>query len=165
LLSESLPDSTVNAFSYAPREVGATTTIATEGLVSRRTWHRDAYGRLAAVDEYADPEGSEATTTYAYDAFDQLAQVVDAMANDAALCGTNPACPGQRHTTKILYDELGNRIQLDDPDSGTWSTPHDARGLPTGETDPRGKQQVYTYDPVGRLTKRHAANPPTAWVA
>jgi len=162
LLSEELPDGTAYALSYQPREAIVTTTIPMDGMVHRRAWRRDAHGRLAEVDEYADPQGSAATTAYSYDPFGQLAQVDDAVVNDPALCGTNLTCPGQRHVTTVLYDELGNRIRLDEPDSGTWLTYPDARGLPTRTTDPRGKEQAYTFDPLGRLTKRRAVNPDTS---
>jgi len=78
---------------------------------------------------------------------------------DLSLCGGDPVCEGQTHTTEILYDELGNRTRLIDPDAGTILTTYDARGMVDTEEDARGFVQDFTIDDLGRLVRRHAVNP------
>jgi RHS repeat-associated protein len=158
-LAMARPDGTVRSFSYLPRETIAETTLPAEGMIHRRALRVDAFGRLREVDEYQDPAGSPATTSYVHDAFGNVVRVRNAVANDAALCNPSPACPGQRHVTDVFFDELGNRVRIDDPDSGTWLSDFDARGLVVRSEDPRGKAQTYTYDALGRLVRRHAENP------
>ncbi len=153
-LAETLPDGTLRAFAYGHREATTTTTIPGDGLVHRRTVRQDAHGRLSEVLEYASPAGAPARTTYTYDAFDQLVLVRDAIANDQSLCGSSSACAGQTHETNVFFDELGNRTRLVDPDSGTWISQYDARGLVGLTQDPRGKIQIFAYDPLGRLKTR-----------
>lgn len=159
LEQELLPDGTSLDRSYGRRETVLTTTIPGDGLVHKRARRVDGHGRLAAVDEYADPSGSPVTTTYAFDPFGQLAAIADAVANDGALCDGNPACAGQTHVLEVLYDELGNRVELRDPNAGTTTFEPDARGLPREITDARGKTQSLTYDPLGRLERRSTTNP------
>jgi RHS repeat-associated protein len=154
-----LADGTEIAIAYEPRMVTIQTSEPSQGVVHRRVEHLDGHDRLAGVEEYEDPSGTPATTTFLYDAFDQPVVVRNPVANAPGLCGGNPACPSQTHATEIRYDELGNRVQLADPSAGTITREHDARGLVRVEEDGRGLQQVFEYDELGRLVLRHAVNP------
>lgn len=159
LLSRTLPDTTSLSVTYAPRQTTFQTTEPTSGLVHKRIERLDGFGRLAAIDEHENPSGTPATTSFAYDPFGQVIRVWDAVANNPSLGN-----PSQRHLTELVYDELGNRTVLVDPDSGMWTHEFDARGLVIFEEDPRGIQQTYDHDALGRLTLRHAVNPPSAEV-
>ncbi len=107
---------------------------------------RDALGRLVAVDEYAgtDPWTLYATTTYAYDLADQLTGVTDAL----------------RHQTRIVYDALGRKVQMADPDMGTWQYTYDAPGTLRSQTDARGQRLDFFYDALDRLVRTWY---PAAW--
>jgi len=163
-IAETLPDGTVRSTAFAPREVSILNVV--DGtVVHQRSERSDAHGRLAEIDEYPEPDDPGAgvfTTRYHFDPFGGLARVENAVANDGGLCGTNAACPGQQHVTEILYDELGNRLQLDEPNAGVSTFTYDARGLMTRSEDARGMVQVLSYDALGRLVRQHTENPELA---
>ncbi len=152
------PEGTATNLGYAPR-----LTLMERfdgGLKHRRVERTDAFGRLAAVEEYPNVSGSPVNTTYAYDPFGGLVRVRDAVANDPSLCsGLDTNCASQRHETLVFYDELGNRVRLEDPNTGTWLTKWSASGLPIEETDPRGMVHEMQYDPLGRITRRSLVSP------
>src|SRR5262249_49963798 len=80
-----------------------------------------------------------ATTSYAYDALDQLTSVADAALN----------------TTDITYDSLGRKLTMDDPDLGVWSYLYDANGNLTRQTDANDQRICLFYDALPRLTGKH----------
>ncbi len=154
LLRQEEAEGSVTQRTYRPREVEIQEILPADGVVSRRIERSDAFGRLAAVEEFENPSGPGAVTTYGYDPFDNLTSVENAVANDAALCGPDPACSGQQHTTEILYDKLGNRISLSDPDAGVWQWDYDARGRVIVEADPRGILITNEYDELDRPIRK-----------
>ena len=101
----------------------------------------DAYGRLVEVREYN--EGEEYTTTYTYDTFGNLIEVVDDHGN----------------TTQIFYDSLGRKVSMDDPDMGEWSYEYDAVGNLIRQTDAKGQIINFEYDELNRLTKKWGLSP------
>jgi RHS repeat-associated protein len=156
LTSATSPDGTVEAYSYGPRLVTSTTTIPVDGLVHKTISSVDAFGQLAEVQEFASPTGPPARTLYLHDAFGQLVQVVDAVGASTSGCLSDQACT-RKHVTRIFYDQLGNRIRLEDPDSGTWIALFDARGHVVQTQDPRQKIQMFQYDELGRIKRRSAS--------
>ena len=86
-----------------------------------------------------DPGTADATTSYTYNARDQLHTVTDS----------------DNLTTTYAHDGLGNLTQLDSPDTGTTIYHYDLAGNRTDQTDARGVETDYTYDALNRLTAIH----------
>jgi RHS repeat-associated protein len=102
----------------------------------------DAHGNTIAVFQYHNltptpfTAGSYDTTSYTYNAKNQLTAVTD------------PA--GNVWTT--TYDNRGRIIATSDPDNGTVTTGYDDAGDVTSTIDGRGITLDYTYDQTGRKT-------------
>ena len=113
-------------------------TISCDEDSHRKDQILDGLGRLVQVVEYPNgtcsAPGSPATTTYSYNAADQLTGVTDA-ANDV---------------TSITYNALGEKIAMTDPDLGHWSYGYDAAGNLTSQTDARGQTVCSYYDGLNR---------------
>src|SRR5215471_1816159 len=98
----------------------------------------DAFGNLVNVVEHAS---SLATTTYAYDALNNLSTTTDALGN-------------VRHFT---YDGLSRRLTAQDLHAttdttfGTTTYSYDAQGNLTSQTDPKGQVVNRTYDALNRM--------------
>ncbi len=141
----------------------------------RKMYSTDAYGRIVNVLEYNnDPvlkfnfETDTYTTTYNYDASDNLVKITDALGNNFI----------------FGYDSLGRRISLQDPDMGNWSYTYDLTGnlikqvqngggnlvtgdgfyreynelnqltiIRNGSTATSPQLENYTYDPFGQRIK------------
>jgi len=55
----------------------------------------------------------------------------------------------------VVYDTLGRKIQVDDPDSGLWSYGYDAGGNLIYQDDPKAGQHVeFAYDEHNRIQRR-----------
>ncbi|MFF4181276.1 RHS repeat-associated core domain-containing protein [Streptomyces sp. NPDC001750] len=79
------------------------------------------------------PSGYD-TTTYAYTAAGQLAQLTDAKGN----------------IWKYIYDQRGRRTEAQDPDTGTTKTTYDDADQVLSSTDSRNKTISTVYDKLGR---------------
>lgn len=118
----------------------------------RKRETRDAFGRLVQVDEYEEEYQTctvdvtatpYATTTYRYDILGHLTLVTDTRQN----------------ITSMVYDTLGRKTSMNDPDMGPWSYEYDKNGNLTLQTDARGWKTRFGYDVLGRLkTKDYAAD-------
>jgi YD repeat-containing protein len=114
-----------------------TTTTDPNGNI--KDYGKDAFGNLVNVVEHTT--GSLATTTYMYDALNDLATTTDALGN-------------VRHFT---YDGLGRRLTAQDLHAttdttfGTTTYSYDAQGNLTSQTDPKGQVVNRTYDPLNRM--------------
>ena len=119
-------------------KVTFTNPLPPNDLVTQRTERRvDGFGQLIEVIE--DLGGAdEASTTYAYEPFENLASTTDANLN----------------TVTMEYDDRGRKTDMDDPDMGAWSYEYDALGQLTRQTDAKGKSTDVTYDLVGRVETR-----------
>ncbi|MGC9025694.1 MAG: hypothetical protein ACP5NB_12850, partial [Chloroflexia bacterium] len=98
----------------------------------------DALGRMVYVREYTgvSPNVSlYATTTYGYDVKDQLVSITDAAWNQ----------------TLLVYDKLGRKVGMVDPDMGTWSYAYDPLGNLVRQTDARGQRVCFYYDNMNRV--------------
>jgi RHS repeat-associated protein len=115
-------------------------------LGHRRTTHRDAFGRISSIDEQARTcfscPPTDHSTSYRYDATDQLIQITDA----------------ENNITTITRDSAGRPIRLDDPDRGTTSTIYRPDGTIDRQNGPAGNQN-YSYDTIGRPTGVTATGP------
>ncbi len=108
----------------------------------KKRYIEDAFGRLAKVEELDASGGLYSTTTYSYDALDNLKQVVDNAGN----------------TTTMTYDALGRKLTMSDPDMGAWTYAYDNNGNLTSQTDARNTTLVFEYDALNRLTRKCAPN-------
>lgn len=54
--------------------------------------------------------------------------------------------------TNIGYDDVGNRISLTDPNTGTATYKYDALGRETERIDARGKTTTTVYDGLDRIS-------------
>ena len=125
------PDSTYSSMSYDDWIV-----TATDENGHYKTYYYDAYQRLIQVDEHN--QGSTYTTTYEYDILGSLTMLTDHLVN----------------TTNIIYDSLGRKIQMDDPDMGTWSYEYDNTGNLTKQIDAAGQELEFSYDAINRLIQK-----------
>ncbi len=110
-----------------------------------RVQEADAFGRMVRVEEYTgtvalpfdwgDLPPLYATTLYGYDVRDQLAAVTDTVGNE----------------THILYDRLGRKTAMDDPDMGYWTYGYDPLGRMITQTDALGQVLTFDYDDMGRM--------------
>src|SRR5581483_468163 len=76
--------------------------------------------------------------TMCYDGFGNLREATDAGGN----------------TVSTLYDCLGRKTQMSDPDMGTWAYTYDVNGLLHTQTDAKANQTSFTYDKLNRLKER-----------
>jgi RHS repeat-associated protein len=127
------------------------------GLVETMT---DALGRVTSysyttnglIETIVEAVGTldEATTSFEYDASDNLTAVVDAI--------------GRR--TEYAYDNLDRMISMTQaatpgpgPEQHFWQFAYDAAGNRTHVTDPLGNVTEYVYDERGRLSEVIQADP------
>lgn len=66
-------------------------------------------------------------------------------------------------TTSNVYDELGNKITVTDPDLGTWHYVYDAFGRVTKQTDTKNQLSTMEYDLLGRPKRRNVGDASTIW--
>lgn len=125
-------------YSYLGRTVE--TTDPRSNKVSRVT---DVIGNLREVIDPA-PGG---TTTYAFDAFGNLDQTVDAI-------GATPSA---------TFNLRGFRTQMVDPDMGTWSYVGDSLNELVSWTDAKSQSFTAGYDPLGRMTSRTTPEGTSTW--
>ncbi|MEX2247979.1 MAG: polymorphic toxin type 33 domain-containing protein [Dehalococcoidia bacterium] len=116
------------------------TTAVVDANGHKRESVADGRGRTTAVKEYTgtSPYTLYATTTYAYDALDNLGKVTDALLNE----------------TTMDYDMLGRKTQMADPDMGTWYYTYDAAGNLKTQLDSRGVETTLDYDALSRLLSK-----------
>lgn len=111
----------------------------------RKDYNEDAYGNMISVKEYND--GGIYTTKYSYDAAGNLVKIVDSQGNEI----------------KYVYDSLGRKTKIEDPDLGIWSYDYDAAGNMIKQTDNKGNSVVMSYDEVGRMVKEESSEGTTTY--
>jgi len=131
------PDLTYSSVEYLPGEV---TTTDANGHQTKK--YHDAYGQTVKIEEFN--HGRIYTTTYGYDTQGNLLQTIDDHGN----------------SINIIYDSLGRKTAMDDPDMGQWSYEYDANGNMIRQTDARGQALNFEYDDINRLTKKCIINGP-----
>lgn len=82
------------------------------------------------------PPSPPTNTSLYYDALDQVFEV-----NDPSFL-----------STRYTYNALGDRLQIDSPDTGIANFTYDDAGNPISRTDARGITVSYSYDALNRLT-------------
>ncbi|MFN8575151.1 MAG: toxin TcdB middle/N-terminal domain-containing protein, partial [Gemmatimonadaceae bacterium] len=101
----------------------------------------NTYGRVTRKDVNHGYSALYTYTTYEYDSAGRLYRTTQ---ND-----------NSNTRITIAYDSLGRKLQMTDPDSGTWQYAYDAVGNLVYQEDPKASQHVqFCYDGVNRLTKK-----------
>ena len=106
--------------------------------------------------------------TYINDSYGRLVKVVEDTAttdttkylyDDAGnLLQINPSKAGDGDTIRFYYDSFGRKIKSIDPDRGTWLYEYDLVGNLVKQTDARLTETNFTYDNLNRiLTKTNTA--------
>jgi YD repeat-containing protein len=70
---------------------------------------------------------------------------------------TNAACTASEElleSSSSLFDHLGRKWKVTDPDLGTWTFTYDANGNITSQTDAKGNIITFAYDPINRMIKK-----------
>ncbi|MGD8457414.1 MAG: SpvB/TcaC N-terminal domain-containing protein, partial [Anaerolineales bacterium] len=131
------PGNIISQMAYS----GLTTTVtdANGNNVKRET---DGLGRLKTVKEYINSSDLYSTTSYYYDIKDQLEDVVDSQFN----------------VTALTYNWLGQKIQMIDPDMGSWYYAYDSLGNLERQTDAELQRICFYYDSLNRLTGKYYHN-------
>ncbi len=78
-------------------------------------------------------------TSYDYDLGDNLTSVTDAVGNQ----------------TTIIYNELGQKISMNDPDMGYWTYGYDSSGNLVRQTDAKDQRICFYYDAANRLQGKY----------
>ena len=119
------------------------TLVRTDPLGRRTALTRSAWGPVARVVDPGDGE-----TRYEFDAFGALLRVRDALGNQVA---------------SIAYNARGMKVAVTDMDRGTWQWTRNALGETTALKDARGVISRFSYDKLGRITKRVAPDGTSTW--
>ncbi len=132
-------------YSIVAYNKGETTYTDANGNVKKE--FKDIYGRLIKVEEYMDGN-LYATTSYEYGIGKQLTKVTDE----------------QNNVTTMIYDSLGRKIEMIDPDMGTWTYTYDLNGNLLSQTDATPETVNFTYDAINRmLTKNYPTGTDTTY--
>jgi RHS repeat-associated protein len=143
MTSRTDPDGNTTTFAY---DSVVNLTAQTTPLGEKTSYTYDADGRRStAVDPRGNAPGANAaayTTTYAYNADNDLISVTDAL----------------KHVTKYSYDSAGRRTKVTDPAGAATAFAYDAANRLTAVTAPDGGTTTYVYDAANRLTSQTDAN-------
>jgi YD repeat-containing protein len=63
----------------------------------------------------------------------------------------------------VLFDSLGRRLRVSDPDHGTWSYRYDNMGHEIQHTDAMGVQTLLSYDHLGRMIAKNVGGEHVGW--
>jgi YD repeat-containing protein len=134
------PDASTIRTSYAARSVSVT-----DELGHVRTDHTDAHGHIIQHEEM---EGTTARTSrYSWDLRGDLVQTRDPAGN----------------SIYVLFDSLGRRLRVSDPDHGVWNYGYDNMGHEIQHTDAMGVQTLLSYDPLGRMIAKNVGGEHVSW--
>ncbi|GAB3265884.1 hypothetical protein GCM10027296_43210 [Chitinimonas naiadis] len=112
-------------------------------LKQKKTEYRNIVGQLEKVELCCDNAGTVITTKYDHDAFGNLTTVTDHKGN----------------AVTVVYDDLGRKKELRDPDLGTITYTVDPLGQTLKQVSPTqlaaGKSTRMEFDDLGRMTARY----------
>lgn len=97
----------------------------------------DQYGEKTRIIKMGDQTTTEATVSYEYDNFGNVASITD---------------PEQGVST-LGHDVLGNIVSEKDQRGKSWKTSFNSAGWRVAETNPLNQIKSYEYDKTGKLTK------------
>jgi len=139
---ETRPDGGYTTFAYHGLQKTVTEYLAASATTQTATTTKNAQGLIWTIKD-----AKNYTTTYTYDAFDNLTDTVDQNTNDI-------------HNT---YDLRGRKTASADPDMGSWSYAYDSFGELYKQTDAKSQITTMTYDGLGRLTGRTETDMVSTW--
>ncbi len=128
----------VNSVGTTTNAYSTWTTTSTDPKSNIKDAIFDAFGNLAQIVEHGP---STATTTYSYDAANNLTVITD----------------GASNVRNFTYDGLGRRLTAEDLHAsgdatfGSWSYVYDNAGNLTSQTDPKSQVVTRTYDALNRI--------------
>ncbi len=113
---------------------------------NKHTYSLDAFGRISKVYEYNTDPFTDITNTYEtsyyYDTNDNLIRIVDNEGNEFL----------------FVYDAIGRKIKMVDPDMGTWTYEYDSNGNLIKQIDARGEEITLAYDVLNRVAKKNSSD-------
>ncbi|HIP14103.1 MAG TPA: hypothetical protein EYG74_01265, partial [Sulfurimonas autotrophica] len=114
------------------------TTITTDPKGHRKYMQKDANGKVVkVVDAYGSSVASQ--ITYKYDASGNLVETRDSKGNKITM----------------VYDALGNKKSMNDPDLGRWYYSYNALGQLIAQSDANGARTTIRYDKLGRVYQKY----------
>ena len=123
---------------YNPTNLHRVAVIDPKGHAKHQVSDRD--GNLIRVRDFTGtgPWTFYGETQYTYDVRNNLTEVKDAANN----------------LTRLTYDWLGRKTELNDPDMGRWLYFYDTFSNLTRQQDAKGQSTCFSYDPLNRLTAK-----------
>lgn len=127
------------------RPDGAISYVSYYGL---QTTNTNPLGQVQVINKNAigqtiqTTDDNSSTLQMEYDPFGNLTLTRDANGNQV----------------KVIYDRLGRKTKLDDPDQGIWTYTYNPDGTLKSQTDAKGQTTTMQYDVLGRMTKRTDAD-------
>ena len=106
-----------------------------EQRVTTRTY--DPYGQCLTTTLKGATAAEDATTTYGYDGFGNVAASTDPLNN----------------LSQYTFDVIGNMVAKRDPRGNVWNKTYNAKGWMLTQTDPLGHATSFAYDRVGNRTR------------
>ncbi|UTW45938.1 RHS repeat protein [bacterium SCSIO 12696] len=129
-----LPDNSTGSVQYNGY---STVTINDKG--HRKVETKNALGEVVGVTDNEGGSGHDTSSvSYAYDAQGNMTTMTDSAGN----------------VSSIVYDLLGRKTSMDDPDKGDWTYSYNVYGELESQTDANGQTSTLSYDVLGRLIHR-----------
>ncbi len=133
----------------------------TDPLGDKKTFGYDPVGRLtSSVSPRGNAAGADPaqyTTSYAYDALDDLTSVSDPLGDRTTLAydpdqNLTARTDANGHQTSYGYDVFDEPTTVTRPDGTRLGTGYDNAGNVTRQIDPAGRTTAYGYDALNRRT-------------
>ena len=138
VIRQDLSDGTYSTVSFSGWKETRTKGITASSTGHVTDYYKDAFDRIILISEYN--QGNNYYTYYTYDTLGNLIRIV----ND------------NYTATKITYDSLGRKTNMDDPQMGHWEYAYDANGNLISQKDAKNQTTTLAYDRLGRiLTKTY----------
>lgn len=137
VLTETAPDGGVTSTAYH----GLSTTV-TNAQAQTKTTLKNSQGQVVSVTDAV-----AGVTTYTYDPFANVTQVVDAASN----------------TRSFTYDTRGRKISSTDPDLGLTTYTYDVLDQLKTQTNASSQVTTFVYDLLRRPTQRVEADLTSTW--
>jgi len=150
------------AYDLLGRPTGASL-VEANGTVKRQSTL--AYDGLSVVR--TDPLGHATTATRL--AWGPLVEITDALGGgmrfdyDAFGAPVSVRDAGNDVVETLAYDARGWKVSSNDADRGAWTWTRNALGELTAVRDARGQVTRFTYDLLGRMTKRRSPDGESTW--
>lgn len=125
---------------------------ATNALGQQRIETRDGLGQVRKVVQVRKLDGIDVVTKFGYDAFGSLVQTIDPNTN----------------VISVVYDKLGRKTDLKDPDLGWIHYDVDPLGQVWRQVSPKqraaAQSTTFRFDSLGRMTARYEPDLESHWV-